>query len=158
MIFRCDFDTEALERPEQDHQMGWLPIPRRPAMPIPDHDYSVDPAMEEEHRQLYGTLAQLQPVLLADDEDEAVVSQAVKALYERMARHFSAEEEVAARFGPVSCGMLKYEHRNIMSMLARLRALPYGQPEARRRLFQEFVQALARHDREIDMPIFHRRH
>jgi len=126
-------------------------------MPTWEHDHRANSAVEEEHRQLYGAMARLQPIILAAD-DEARVSQATAALYDRLAHHFAVEEDIAAGFGPVSCGILKHEHRHIMALLAHLRGLAYGQHATRQRLFQEFVEALAKHDREVDIPTFCRSH
>ncbi len=112
-----------------------------------------DRLVDEEHHKLYRMMNRLEPAILAADKPEAL-ERAIGMLYQRMAQHFDYEEELAFGITPDEFAVLHKAHKAILDLLARLRALPVGDMDARRRMFGEFQAALARHDNEIDMPLF----
>jgi hemerythrin len=117
------------------------------------NDHASDPEIEVEHHALYARLAKLEPVIV-DGQRDASVARAVHILFERMARHFAMEEELAMVSSPQACSALKHDHFEILGILARLRAVPCSWQQERQRLYREFRLALAKHDREVDVPVF----
>jgi len=112
-----------------------------------------DPEITVEHDQLYAKLARLEPIIV-EDRRPASVQRAVTVLFRRMAAHFAMEEEFAAVAAPQSCGLLQHEHFELLAMLARLREIPPARRDQRERAYRDFVGALARHDAELDVPLF----
>lgn len=125
-------------------------------MPQWDHE-DCDPVMEEEHHRLYRMMNQLEPAIVGDGGG----SKAAKALHilrERMAYHFHVEEELFVTADWSSRQVMIRDHQELLAMLAALAELPPGETERRRILFTAFLEALARHDNDVDAPLFSRRH
>jgi len=125
-------------------------------MPTWDHE-DCDPAMEAEHTRLYRMMNRLEPVI-TDSQSEAMVARAIHMLQERMADHFHVEEELFVTADWTSRQVMIRDHHDLLGMLAALAEIPPHDGEARRKLFTAFLEALARHDNDVDAPLFSRRH
>ncbi len=118
-----------------------------------DDDPDTDPQIDDEHHKLYRMMSRLEPVILEGHRHETV-ERAIRRLRQRMAQHFQMEEELADTADSGSVAVLRDDHRAILEILARLGNLPAGDGDERRRVFGEFLQALAVHDSAVDTPMF----
>ncbi len=118
-----------------------------------DDEPDTDPQIDEEHHKLYRMMSRLEPVIL-DGHRHETVERAIRQLRQRMVQHFEMEEELADTGDAGSVAILHDDHRAILDILARLGALPADDSDARRRVFAEFLQALATHDTAVDTPLF----
>ena len=125
-------------------------------MPTWDHD-DCDPAIEAEHTRLYRMMNRLEPVIV-QGQTESKVARAIQILHDRMADHFQVEEELFITADWDSRRVMLEDHRQLLEMLTRLGRLPPGDEHARRVLFSAFLEALVRHDNDVDAPLFSRRH
>lgn len=125
-------------------------------MPTWDHDHC-HPLIEAEHHRLYRMMDLLRPVIVEDD-DYLRAAQAIDALRARMAEHFRIEEELFITADWSSRQVMIRDHQGLLAMLAALADLPPADGNGRRRLFGDFLEALARHDDDVDAPLFSRRH
>lgn len=125
-------------------------------MPSWDHD-DCDPVIEAEHTRLYRMMNRLEPVII-EGRSEDKVARAIHMLQERMADHFQMEEELFITADWASRQVMIRDHRDLLSMLAVLSEIPPQDGEARRKLFADFLEALTRHDNDVDAPLFSRKH
>ncbi len=121
-----------------------------------DHE-DCDPAMEAEHTRLYRMMNRLEP-MITDSPSEAIAARAIHVLQVRMADHFHVEEELFITADWTSRQVMIRDHRELLAMLATLADMPAHDGAARRDLFTAFLQALARHDNDVDAPLFSRKH
>lgn len=125
-------------------------------MPHWDHD-DCDPVIDEEHHRLYRMMNRLEPVIVADG-DCGRAAKAIRILCQRMAEHFHVEEELFVTADWASRQVMIRDHRDLLAMLATLADIPEQEAGRRRALFAAFLEALARHDNDVDAPLFSRRH
>lgn len=116
-----------------------------------------DPVIEAEHTRLYRMMNRLEPVI-NDSHSETTVARAIHVLQVRMADHFHVEEELFVTADWASRQVMIRDHHELLGMLAALAAIPPEDGTARRNLFTAFLQALARHDNDVDAPLFSRKH
>lgn len=125
---------------------------------MPKWDFEdCDPLMEAEHNRLYRMMNRLEPVIVEGDS-ASKVARAIHMLQERLADHFHVEEELFVTADWASRQTMIRDHRDLMSMIACLAEIPADDGEARRSLFTAFLQALVRHDNDVDAPLFSRKH
>lgn len=105
------------------------------------------------HRRLYRTVERLRPAI-TDGANADAVARAVRILYARMERHFTVEEEIVAVNAPGAHPSLKADHSKLLAILWQLGSMPTADGATRTRLFHQFEAALARHDRELEGPLF----
>ncbi|MBI3447082.1 MAG: hemerythrin domain-containing protein [Magnetospirillum sp.] len=125
-------------------------------MPSWDHE-DCDPAIEAEHTRLYRMMNRLEPVIIQGQSDSKI-ARAIQILHDRMAEHFQVEEELFITADWDSRRVMLDDHRQLLEMLARLGRLPPQDEHARKVLFHAFLEALVRHDNDVDAPLFSRRH
>jgi hemerythrin len=118
-----------------------------------EDDSDTDPQIDDEHHKLYRMMSRLEPVIL-DGHRHETIERAIRRLRQRMEQHFEMEEELADGADAGSVAILHNDHHAIIEILARLGNLPADDGEARRRVFAEFLQALATHDAAVDTPLF----
>jgi hemerythrin len=121
-----------------------------------DHD-GCEPAIDEEHHRLYRMMNRLEPVIVGDDGG-ARAAKAIHVLQRRMADHFHVEEELFVTADWASRQVMIRDHRDLLAMLDVLADVPAEEAGRRRSLFAAFLEALARHDNDVDAPLFSRRH
>jgi hemerythrin len=112
-----------------------------------------DPEIAVEHGDLYSRLERLRPILV-EERRPATVHRAVNVLFRRMAEHFAKEEELAEVAAPQFCDLLRHDHFELLQMLAKLREVPPDNRERREAFYTAFLEALHRHDEEVDEPLF----
>jgi hemerythrin len=125
-------------------------------MPTWDHE-DCDPLIETEHTRLYRMMNKLEPVIILECNG-VKVARAISMLQKRMADHFHVEEELFVTADWESRQVMIRDHRDLLSMLSTLADIPADDLEARRGLFTAFLEALTRHDNDVDAPLFSRRH
>jgi hypothetical protein len=79
-------------------------------------------------------------------------------LRERMAEHFQLEEDLFITADWQSRQILRDDHRCLLDMLDQLTKLPPTEADARKHGFRLFLEALNRHDYEVDGPLMHYPH
>lgn len=125
---------------------------------MPTWDFEdTDPAIEAEHHRLYRMMDRLEPVIV-EGENESKVSRAINMLRARMAVHFQVEEELFVTADWESRRVMVEDHRRLLAMLATLADITPHDHMARKQLFTDFLEALTRHDNDVDAPLFSRRH
>jgi hemerythrin len=122
-------------------------------MPHWQPDWDVDPEIEREHVELYEAVAKLEPEIM-DGQRAHSVARVMRKLHERFQQHFAAEEDVVSLGAPEALTMLRDAHATILAMLDRLCQMPVEAANDRRALYAEFRDVLARHDTEVDAPLF----
>jgi len=130
-------------------------------MPFRDHQLSA-PAREmaEEHGRLYDMVGYLK-FAIVDAVDEETSTQAVNILFDRMALHFAVEEKTAAEVNEEWGDILRADHKKLLDSISCVRDIQWNERGERERVLMRFVEALTRHDAEVDAPILHaacRRH
>lgn len=125
-------------------------------MPIWDHE-DCDPAIEAEHTRLYRMMNRLEPVII-EGRTEATVTRAIHVLHTRMAEHFRIEEELFATADWDSRQLMRDDHHRLLELLDRLSRLAPADTAGRRLLFTSFIEALNRHDNDVDAPLFCLKH
>lgn len=121
-----------------------------------DHE-GCNPMADAEHHRLYRMMNRLEPVIVESRRETAIVD-AVRILNQRMAEHFAVEEELFVTADWSSRQVMKDDHRRLLALLGRMAELPHYAHEDRRRLFTDFLEALVRHDNDVDAPLFRRQH
>lgn len=112
-----------------------------------------DPRIDDEHDSLNGTLRALKAVIFYCT-DRAILTEAISVVRERLRIHFVTEESLAARYDREASVILAEDHALLLGMVDRLRAL-VGAPRPQREIaLKELIDALAKHDREVDVPLF----
>ncbi len=115
---------------------------------------SQNPEIDAEHKKLNQMVSSLAAVV-KNDSGLGLSTEAVAILIERMKLHFGLEECSAARIDPESHAILHEDHANLLALLMQVKDSMDRRDgdEANRRL-QAFIAALAKHDSEIDIPLF----
>lgn len=121
-------------------------------MPTWDHD-DCHPLIEAEHHRLYRMMDHLQPAIF-DEDNHVRTARAIAALKDRMTDHFRMEEELFITADWSSRQVMMRDHRQLLAMLTVLADTPLADVTKRRRLFTDFLEALARHDNDVDAPLF----
>lgn len=115
---------------------------------------SGNPAIDVEHQKLQQMVSSMTAVVM-NDPGLGLAAEAVDVLGERMRLHFRMEEQIAAKTDPQAASGLKEAHAGLLLLLGRVRdVLADGDPEGCKRLLAEFNDALDKHDREMDIPLF----
>lgn len=125
-------------------------------MPTWDHE-DCDPAIDIEHTRLYRMMERLEPIIREGQQDTAV-RRAIDILSRRMTEHFRIEEELFTTADWDSRTVMKEDHRRLLTMLKTLSEIPPADADARRSLFTSFLEALQRHDTDVDAPLFRMSH
>lgn len=110
------------------------------------------PVVAEDHEKLGRMLASLSAVI-ATGATEIIVREAIDVLRERMRLHFRLEEQVAARADSASRTLLEAGHAHLLEMLDGMMRVA-GQPAELRTRLDAFKAAAARHETEVDDPLF----
>ncbi len=118
-----------------------------------DKDPDAGPEIDGFHLRLYRALDRLEPIVTASPTEETV-TRAIRSLYARMERHFAVEEDLAATNSPAAYPRLKADHGELLALLWQMGGVPMADAAARTRLYHQFEAALARHDRDLDGPLF----
>jgi hemerythrin len=125
---------------------------------MPTWDFEdTDPLIEAEHNRLYRMMDRLEPVIV-EGHNEGKVTRAINMLRARMAVHFKVEEELFVTADWDSRQMMIQDHRRLLAMLSTLAEIDPHDQTARKRLFTEFLEALTRHDTDVDAPLFSHKH
>ena len=115
---------------------------------------SQNPEIDAEHAKLNQMVSSLAAVV-KNDATLGLSTEAVDILIERMKLHFGLEEHSAAKLDMESHDILHEDHAQLLKLLMQVKEcmkLRDG-AEAQTRL-QAFVAALAKHDQEVDIPLF----
>ena len=118
-----------------------------------EDDSDTDPQIDDEHHKLYRMMGRLEPVIL-DGHHHDTIERAIRRLRQRMVQHFEMEEELVDTADAGSIALLHDDHHAILEILERLGNLAADDGTGRRRVFAEFLQALATHDTAVDTPLF----
>jgi hemerythrin len=115
---------------------------------------SENPEIDAEHAKLNKMVSSLAAVV-KNDATLGLSTEAVDILIERMKLHFGLEERSAAKIDAESCDILREDHAELLKLLMRVKdsMRQRDSAEAQTRL-QAFVAALAKHDAEVDIPLF----
>ena len=115
---------------------------------------SGDPAIDSEHQKLHQMVSSMTAVVM-NDPGLGLATEAVDVLRERMRLHFRMEEQIAAKIDQETATILKEDHARLLAFLGRVRdALSNDDLVSCKRLLTEFNEALDKHDREVDIPLF----
>lgn len=112
------------------------------------------PIVAEDHEKLGRMMASLSAVI-ARGGTEVILREAIDVLRERMRLHFRMEEAVAARADADSRALLESGHAQLLGMLDGMLRLT-GKPAELRARLDAFREAAARHEDDVDGPLFRR--
>lgn len=116
---------------------------------------SDDARLDAEHEKLYRMLASLKAVI-ASGASPSIIREAVDVLRERLDLHFTQEEQSAIKFDKAGAETLRQDHQILRQLLQGLHASADTSEETRNHMLGQFLDALSKHDREVDVPIFRR--
>ena len=93
--------------------------------------------------------------MVKNDATLGLSTEAVDILIERMKLHFGLEERSAAKLDMESHDILREDHAELLKLLIQVKESMRQRngAEAQIRL-QAFIAALAKHDQEVDIPLF----
>ncbi len=115
---------------------------------------SHDPEIDVEHHKLHQMVSSLAAVI-NNDAGRGLPGEAVDILKERLTLHFGLEEQSAARVDAESCRILHEDHTHLLAMLERVKAaMADKNPAEVKQRLGSFIDALNKHDSEIDVPLF----
>ena len=115
---------------------------------------SQNPEIDAEHTKLNQMVASMAAVV-KNDATLGLSAEAIDILIERMKLHFGLEERSATKIDPQSRDILHEDHGELLKLLERVKEAMSrrDRAEAQTRL-QTFITALAKHDAEVDIPLF----
>jgi hemerythrin len=115
---------------------------------------SFDPAIDDEHQKLHQMISSLTAVV-ARNASLGLGMEAVDIMTERMKLHFGLEEQAMGGADPDSCSILHEDHQRLLGLLRQIRqVMGNGHYEEATALARLFSSELAKHDQEIDVPLF----
>ncbi|OAN44816.1 hypothetical protein A6A04_08360 [Paramagnetospirillum marisnigri] len=115
---------------------------------------SGNPDMDAEHRKLNQMVASLNAVV-ANDSGIGLDVEAADILHERMRLHFQLEESSARKSDSEAAAILHEDHARLLGLLTQIRAaMAKGDKAAAKDQLRSFNSELAKHDAEIDIPLF----
>lgn len=112
-----------------------------------------EPQLDEDHERLTKIVASLSMVINGR-EDNLVIREVIEVLRERMRVHFHREEVMAGRIDAASRSTLQADHAALLSMLDDLALAAERRDAQIGRRLSIFREAAARHEAEVDMPLF----
>ena len=115
---------------------------------------SQNPEIDAEHKKLNQMVSSLAAVV-KNDAGMGLSTEAIDILIERMKLHFGLEERSAERIDQECHAILREDHAGLLTLLLRVKdsMTHRDAAEAENRL-KAFIAALAKHDAEIDIPLF----
>ncbi len=111
--------------------------------------------IEDEHRQLYQVIDMVKSIIQGGQASTNIGS-AIGILRQRLSFHFEAEERLAGKKSTRDvANSLHDDHQRLLGLVDQLAVMAeMGDIAGKDRLFAQFLDALAQHDREFDGPVF----
>ena len=115
---------------------------------------SRNPEIDAEHAKLNQMVSSLAAVV-RNDATLGLSTEAIDILIERMKLHFGLEERSAAKIDLESCDILHEDHAELLRLLAGVKdAMAKRDSITAQNRLKDFIVALAKHDTEVDIPLF----
>ena len=115
---------------------------------------SQNPEIDAEHMKLNQMVSSLAAVV-KNDSGLGLSTEAVDILIERMKLHFGLEERSAARIDTETHDILRADHAELLILLAQVKDSMTRRDTAQASdRIKAFITALAKHDAEVDIPLF----